>query len=138
MIKAVKKARVFYLAMLAIAGCVFAFEEFDVLPKGFLQSTPQTDYVVNLICVILTLGGTWGALRLFALKNVRAKLESSPQSYFALNAVRTGIISFVLFVNLFVYYAFMNGTTSLFCMLIALVGMLFCWPGVETASDNSK
>ena len=56
--------------------------------------------------------------------------------YPMLNVVRIGIVALVLFVDLFIYYALMSGTTPLFCMLIALVALLFCWPAIDEVSDK--
>lgn len=128
MIEAIKKVRVLYVCVWVLAAFMCVLEETNVLPKGFLQSSPQTDYVLHMICVVLTLSVTWGGLRLFAFKSIRAKLEQNPMLYPMLNVVRIGIVALVLFVDLFIYYALMSGTTPLFCMLIALVALLFCWP----------
>lgn len=138
MTKAIKNARVLYLSVWVLAAFVCLFEEIDILPKGFLKGSPETDYVFHMVCITLTLGGTWGALRLFANKNIREKLASNPQSFLLLHAIRIGIIAFVLFVDIFTYYALMNGTTPLFCALITLVGLLFCWPAIDNIDDSQK
>lgn len=125
-----RTSRIVYLS-LCLLGFVYAVLcETDLLPTGYLPVTPQTAYALHMLCIVLTLAGTWGALRLFAVKRIKRALGDRPALLLPLNLLRTSIQALVIAVNLLIYYATLS-TTPLYCLLISLVGFIFCWPKDE-------
>lgn len=121
-------ARVIYLTVWLLVAVFAALSETGIIATGYLVGDAETSYALHMLCVVLTLGGTWVGLRVFALKSVRRCLSQKPQSIPYLNLLRIAILALPIFTNLIVYYALLSGTTPLFCLLIALTGFVFCWP----------
>lgn len=108
-----------------------AFES-GILTAGFLSLNAEQDYVIHLLCIFFGIGGTFGCLKLFRLKKVRAQLTQEDNLSAALslqkwNIVRTLCMAVNIAVPLVVYYGTL-GTSPLYCLLIALTGHIFCWP----------
>lgn len=121
-------ARIYYLGVWCAVIIYAALSECDVLPSAYVQVNAQLEYALNMLCVLFTLCCTWGALRLFALKKLRTLREAKPQMLPMLNVLRTTVLATAIFINVLVYYALMHSTTPLFCLLITLLGFVFCWP----------
>ncbi len=125
-----KVSRIVYITLCLLGIAYAAACEADLLPTGYLPVTPQMAYALQMLCIVLTLGGTWGALRLFAVRRVRQALGKRPNLLLPLNLLRTSIQGLVIAVNLLIYYATLS-TTPLYCLLISLIGFIFCWPKNE-------
>lgn len=120
--------RLIYIAVWIVSALTALLFELDIFAAGFLSSSDEsTKYAISLICVGLTLIGTWGALRIFALKNVRREILQAPHALSKYNLIRTGIYFLVIVSDLVAYYANFQ-MSQLYCLLISLIGFLFCWP----------
>lgn len=124
-------ARLYYIGVWCAVVIYTLLTECDVLPSGYVQVDAQLEYALHMLCVLLTLCCTWGALRLFALKRLRKMREAKPQVLPILNVLRTTVLATAIFINVLVYYALMHSTTPLFCLLITLLGFVFCWPKTD-------
>ncbi len=120
-----------YIGVWIIAAAWAALTELDCMPSGFIDRTPKGEYALHLTCITLTLTCTWFALRMFALKSIRHKIDSNPASLATWNLYRTAIMTVAIFMNLFTYYGLMSSTTPLFCLLITLAAFVFCWPKTD-------
>ncbi len=121
-------SRIIYV-LVWIAAAVFALLcEADVLPVGFIPGDSQTGYALHTLCIFLTLGCTWGALRLFTIGVVRRRIQREGGVLIRWNVVRTLLLAVAIAANLVVYYGLMNSSTPLYCLFITLVGFVFCWP----------
>lgn len=125
--KSFRASRLLYIAVWLIGGIYALLVETSLLPEGYAHPTPTTLYVLSLICVVLTLGATWSMLRLFAFKAVKRRLQARPETLPRLAALRVIVMAIVILLDLLTYYAFLD-TSLLYCLLIALVGFIFCWP----------
>lgn len=123
-----KLARIIYIGVWAAVTLYALLSEAELLPVAYVKATPSLDYALNMLCVVLTLGTTWGGLRLFAFKKVKAMRTDRPSLLFSLNLLRIALLATAVFVNILVYYALQSGTTPLFCLLITLAAFVFCWP----------
>lgn len=121
-------ARTIYISVWCTVGLFALLCESGILPIGYVNANAQSEYALNMLCIVLTLTCTWGSLRLFAVKRVRNRLNKHPQDLPQWNFLRTGIISLSILVNLITYYGLVNSTSALFCLLITLAGFVFCWP----------
>lgn len=119
-------ARVIYIGVWCAVALFTALFESNLLTEAFIPSTPETEYALHLLCIVLTLAGTWGSLKLFKL--IKEKLIKHPHTLGSWNLVRTGIMAVCIAINLITYYGLMSGTTPLFCLFITLAGFVFCWP----------
>lgn len=98
--------------------------------------TARQKYAADMLCVLLTLGGSWGALRLFAMQKVRESLRRVPSSLRRWNFVRTALLGVPVLLNLTLAlftagsggYGALGGSTQVYCLLVALIAFVFCWP----------
>lgn len=132
-------ARTIYIAFWVVTVLFALLSETDILPTGYLQADAQTSYALNMLCVLFTLGGSWGALRLFALKSVKERIGNRPQQMPQWNMLRTSILGFCILLNAITYFAVLSDTTPLYCLLITLTAFIFCWPkDDEIGAKNEK
>lgn len=123
-----RASRITYISVWLIVALIFTLSEFHILPIGYLPQTPSTEYMLNMLCIVLTLSGVWGGLKLFSIKSIRSHITKQPQSLPLWNVIRIGILGLCTLVNLIVYYALLSNTTALYCLLITLTAFVFCWP----------
>lgn len=121
-------SRITYIGILILVGAFGLLSETDMIPTGYIKYNAQTEYMLHMLCVILTLGGTWSALRLFTFKGIRNKLNEHPNLLQQWNIIRICMLGTPLFINLIVYYALLSGSAPMYCFLITLFGFVFCWP----------
>ena len=118
---------IYTLVWIAVAAVTLLWET-GVLPEGFISGNAQTDYALHALCIFLSLGCTWGALRFFAISSVRKRIQRGDGALARWNVARTSFLAVAIAANLIVYYGLMNSSTPLYCLLITLVGFVFCWP----------
>ncbi len=128
-------ARIIYIGVWCIIALITLLFEQNALTWAFIPATPETQYALHLLCIILTLTGTWGSLRLFKFLNTRH--ANLPYSIGEWNIVRTSIMAVCILINLITYYGLMSGTTPLYCLLITLAGFVFCWPKTNELNNES-
>lgn len=121
-------ARTLYISVWAAVAIFALLCESGLLPIGYVTANAQTEYMLNLLCIVLTLTCTWGSLRLFATKKVRKSISNKTNGLRNWNLLRTTILAFSIIINLITYYGLTNSTSALFCLLITLAGFVFCWP----------
>lgn len=128
-----KVSRIFYISVWAVLVLYVFLTEADVLPRGYVARDASLEYTLHLFCVLFTLGGTWTALRLFNGKKIRHTLTARPHLLPHYNFLRTGILASAIVLNVIVYYALDSSATPLYCLLVTLIGLVFCWPKDEVA-----
>jgi hypothetical protein len=122
----------YIVCALCVAVVALLFEE-GLLPVDFLGLTTEVAYVFDLLCVALTFGGVFVALRLFKFKVVQQQLDAEDTdkafaAYRTWNTLRISMIFFPMFWNLIVYYGSGFNQSAMYCLLITVIGALFCWP----------
>lgn len=63
-----RASRITYISVWLIVALIFTLSESHILPIGYLPQTPSTEYMLNMLCIVLTLSGVWGGLKLFSIK----------------------------------------------------------------------
>lgn len=123
------RPRIIYILIIAITLVYALLSETDIIPTQYLSLDTQGLYALQMLCVALSIGGTWISLRLFAFNKMKRMIQNdaSGNCLAKCNVIRTLIIGTALLVNTLAYYATMS-TSALYCMLICAVGILFCWP----------
>ena len=125
--------RTLYIScVLAVAVLALMFEE-GVLPTGFLPTDATMQYFFSLLCIAMTFGDVYVALRLFKIKKVADQLKSTetPEAFAAYrkwNTMRILLIFIPAMWNLIVYYGMNFNSSAMYCFLIVAIGALFCWP----------
>ncbi len=124
--------RIIYLSVWILTAIYAILSEADILSTAYIQNNNQTEYLLHMLCIVLTLCCSWFGLRLFVFKGIRKKLQNNPQQELPrLNLLRISIVATPVIIDLITYYALLSSTTPLFCMLIALTSLLFCWPKTD-------
>lgn len=126
--KSLPVAQLTYIAFWLMAILLILLSECHILPTGYVKADAQKSYVLNMICILLTLGCSWGALRLFVFKSIKNRITNHPQQLFLWNMIRTCILGTCILLNATIYYALLCDTTPLYCLLITLTAFVFCWP----------
>ena len=122
-----------YLAVWIGTGVWAFLSEMDVCPTDYISGAPTTDYTLNLLAIALTIGGFYLGLRLPAFKCSARKLSAeAPEEawnwYKKMAAMRTLLLGLPVVYDVIIYYAAPYATSVKYCLLIALVGLLFGWP----------
>ncbi len=122
-----KTARLYYIGVWCFAALLAAAFESELLSAGFIPQSPSTSYAAGMVCTVLTLGCTWGALRLFAFRHVKETLKAHPEKSTRWNVLRTSILGAAILANLLLYYGTFS-SSALYALLITLAAFIFCWP----------
>jgi len=117
-----------YYSVWVVVAAYAALCEAEVLPSGYVSANAQTQYALHMLCIVLTLGGAWGALHLLSPQRVMRFSKQRLSLRRQLSLLRGAILALAIFVNLLVYYALLSGSTPLFCLLITLAAYVFCYP----------
>lgn len=125
--KPFRASRLVYIAVWLLGGIYALLVETGLLVEGYAHPTPTALYFISLLCVVLTLGATWSMLRLYAFKAIKRRLQAQEGTLPRLAFLRVLVMAAVIVLDELAYYAFLD-TSLLYCLLIALVGFLFCWP----------
>ncbi len=125
--------KLFYLAVWTGTGVWAFLSEIDVCPTDYISGSPTTDYTLNLLAIALTIGGFYLGLRLPSFKwSVRKLAVEAPDAawdwYKKMAVLRTLLLGLPVVYDVFIYYAEPYATSVKYCLLIALVGLLFGWP----------
>ena len=81
-------ARAIYIGVWAATIVIAILYECHFLTEGYIKAGAETEYALNMLCVLFTLGGTWGSLKLFATKHVRTALHNQPSKLPQWNMLR--------------------------------------------------
>lgn len=131
-----KVPRGIYFAFLGVVLIFASLSELDVLPTAYLALNAQSAYAMNMLCVLLTLGGTFVSLRLFAMNKVKQNIKKNHSCIIEWNIIRTLILGVCMIINIMAYYALCNDTTPLYCFLITITGFVFCWPKMDEVASK--
>ncbi len=128
--------RYIYIGVWAVVVALAVADIAGLLPEGAFSPTAEERYAADVLCVALTLGASWAALRLFAVKRVRESVGREPASLPRWNVLRTALLALPILLNLVLAlsltagggYGALGGNTQVYCLLVALIAFLFCWP----------
>lgn len=128
-----KASRAVYVAFVVLAAAWALLSECGEVPTNYMSPAPRAIYYLDLLSVVWTLGGTYAALRFFTFKRVARSLREAAaveawQRYVAGTLCRSVLLGMAFWYNVIYYYASDYTTTPGYCLLICLVGMMFCWP----------
>lgn len=129
-----KALKVELLIVWLIVAAVVALGEIEVIPNGMVIPNSEMEFKWNTVVILLTVVGIPAALRLFVLNTTkglrRMNNEEALNAYHVWSAVRMGILCVTAVLGVVAYYVTMN-VTGVFCVLVALLTTLYCWPTCE-------
>lgn len=134
-------SRITYIISLATAAILMGTFEFGLLPTGVLLPGSGTEYLMQIICVALTLASMPLALKwrkiaiidkLFASDEAEADGTDNQCS----DICRIAVLYVPLILNVLCYYLFGNEVTFAYMALMILVGFAFIWPQSSSSTIN--
>ena len=138
----IKKLQAAYIATIIVAALYAILSLNDIIPSNFWALSPEGLYSMELIVLILGLGNTFFALKLFAFGFSKKKLQQDfDNSYKKLAIIRQFMMSLALLTCMFVYFSCINVSSTQYIILILLIAMCFCWPSEKERNEleeNSK
>ena len=133
----VLKIEYFGLWVLPIALCVLY--ETGIFTEGLYVGDASMEYIVQSVCILLTIGLIPLSLRLFSfnlMKCVKAlPLMEALKSYRRWSEVRLCLLAVPAIIGVSFYYLTLN-TTGVFCAGMALIASLFCVPSEKRMKDE--
>lgn len=137
--------RTLYFSIWILVVLFTSLSEAAILPTGYIEVTPKLEYFCHIFCIVFTLSETFTALRLMNFKIVKLQLKKAPASIERFNLIRILLLASAIFFNLIIYYALASSATPGFCLLLTLVGFVFCYPlypdtlaSEETPADENQ
>lgn len=121
-----------FCGSLAVAGCLVALFELDILVPGVLNGSDATaEFLLQTLMELLTLVAIPLALKLFKLKKVHAQLVA--HKHLALRSwglLRLALLLVPMLVNTLLYYLYMN-TAFGYMAIILVLCLPFVFPSMS-------
>lgn len=118
--------------LMVVAAVVLG--EVDVIPNGLVLPNSSEEFKLNTADILLTLIGIPVAIRLFTLNTTkglrRMNNDEALKAYHVWSVVRIGILCVTAVFSVAVYYL-ATSVSGIFCALIAMCVMFYCWPSKE-------
>lgn len=123
--------KVCFIALWALPITLVILYETGVFTEGIYADNEQMEYILQSICILLTVGLIPFSLRLFNLNLVK-RIQQLPlmqalESYTIWSEIRIFLLAVPTLVSTSFYYLTLN-TTGIFCACMALIASLFCVP----------
>lgn len=135
MLSLIRALQCFFAALLLLSGGYAVLCELQWLPTHYLSIDPRgtLSYLLESLAYFLTLGGTYGALRLFALRRLRRALAARTEAlalrlYARACVVRILLVWMPAALNLVLHYGWGYSPSPAYCLLILAAATLFCAP----------
>lgn len=123
--------KICFIALWALPIALIILYETGIFAEGIYTDNVQMEYILQCICILLTVGMIPFSLRLFNLNLVKRikelPLMQALESYLIWSEIRIFLLTVPTLVSTSFYYLTLN-TTGLFCACMALVASLFCVP----------
>lgn len=120
-----------YIGLWALPVALCILYETGVLTEGVYAGDARMEYILQSVCILLTICLIPFSLRLFALNLVKRIRElpllEALKSYRCWSEVRLCLLTVPAIMGVSFYYLTLN-TTGLFCACMALIASLFCVP----------
>ena len=127
-----KGLKVAYIGLWALPIVLCALYETGVFTEGIYAGDANIEYVLQSVCILLTICFIPFSLRLFNLNLVKRikelPLQEALKSYRRWSEIRLLLLYVPVLLNTSFYYLTLN-TTGMFCAAMTLIASLFCVPG---------
>lgn len=130
----IKKLRLIFYAILAVALLALCAIEFDWVEVGMLIGLydGQIEFLYQTFAIFSTLGLMVLALRLLKYNKVKKQLATGNQlhAYQRFWLCRMGLLTLPMFISIVGYWLFLN-TSFLYQVFIMFVATIFVYPSVD-------
>ena len=128
-----------YALLWILSLLLAALYECGLLPQGILAGDAQTEYILQVTGILLTVCLIPLSLRLFSLSLTRhivtLPLAEALKSYRRWSEIRIALLTVPALLGLSIYYWTMDNT-GLLCAGMSLIASLFCIPGKERLQNE--
>ena len=136
----IKTLRTIFWIDIVLSLLIFGVVEFVLLDLtgGMLVGHVQLEFLWQSFSILLTLGGIYGALRMFKLKSIEARIVAYPSICYPTWSIwRLVVLTFVLDNNIMSYWLFANGSFA-WLATIVLLTFPFIYPTEERFLYETK
>lgn len=143
-----KTTKLLYIAAFLLIAFVFALFEYqtcifgsELIPVAQIESSPENNYLINLISVITAFGGCFLLLYFFKIRPIKAGLEhpdnrKAYHNYVSYCNFRIVLWVLLMLVNVIFYYEAPGASNPKYCILVLFIAGLFCWPNKSKSDFN--
>lgn len=136
-----KNSKALYVLVFTIVAIVFALFHFEVIPSHLIPGAPddpataQLTYIIDLVSIIVAIGGCFVLLYWFRLALVQKLMGEADESTIARHHNARLIIWLVLMlVVIALYYEASFANNPKYSILILFIAGVFCWPSMPVIS----
>lgn len=137
--KMIRHLRIQYLLLWFLAILLCCAYEVGFWEEGVLVGDSFSEYVLQVLGILLTLLLIPFALKMFRLAIVKRvsnlPFEQAIRSHRRWSEIRLAVFAVVVLVNLSIYYWTLN-TIGLLCASIGALASFFCWPSFEQIKNE--
>lgn len=131
-----KKMQLFYCVVLVAAALIALLCEYEVLPVEYIGHDAHLLYIIDFYSIVAGFGTTFFALRMFVFQFVARSIQQDNEqralaAYTKWTGLRLAVFFWTFSTLLLLYYATSYTSNPQYCLLIALVGYVFCWPSLK-------
>lgn len=143
-----KTTKLLYIAAFLLIALVFAVFEYEtdlfgseLIPLAQISSSPENNYIINLISVITTFGGCFLLLYFFRIRPIKAGINhpdnrKAYHKYTNYCNFRIVLWFLLMLTNVIFYYEAPGASNSKYCILVLFIAGLFCWPNMSKSDFN--
>lgn len=126
-----KRLKAETVGVLASVCLAIVLGETDVIPNGNVEPNTQTEFVLNTVCILITIILVPGILRFFHLNTTnglrRMNNDEALTHYHHLSLLKLGIMMLCMLTDTVTYYITMT-TTGLLCLAVTAMIVIYSWP----------
>lgn len=128
----IKLLRIIYILYILLTVAFAAVVEFLLMDEaGGSVIDSQGQFIFQMVAVFLTLGGIYGALRLFKFKTVKEEIErGSVRHYFTWSLVRLALLELPALFNIVSYHLFVE-SSFVYLFYMVLIAFVFVFPSEQ-------
>lgn len=130
----IKRLKLSYAILTSLGVVLILLGENGILPAGAYGTGSSGEYFMKVTGILLMVAGVPLGLKFLTLPFVRREIEQATEygdaRYEVWCMVRLVMLYVPLFFNLLLYYITMD-TTHVFCAVISVIGLVFCWPSEQ-------
>ena len=131
-------ARILYYIMGGIAILFAILCELDIVPPAYLHAdSAEEHYRLDITCILITLLNTYTALRLPASTRAKKQFAADKRKHALIQCKSAILMAVAVYINLAVYYGTLR-SSALYCLLISLIGFVFCYPKQLSDAENKE
>lgn len=133
-----KRLKVETVLALALVCMTIVLGETDIIPNGEVEPNTQTEFVLNTVCILITIILVPSVIRFFHLNTTnglrRMNNDEALSHYHHLSLLKLGVMMLCMLMDTVTYYITMS-TTGLLCLAVTAMLVICSWPTRQKIED---